>query len=117
MTLNRRNFLHLSSLTAGTGVLASLNSCTTEKEQPKVMQDEVKSMTQNVVPISLSERQARIEKAQRLMTESKLEALVLDAGTSMEYFTGITWHPSERPMIAIIPAKGEVQYVCPGFEE
>jgi len=74
-------------------------------------------MTKNVVPISVTEREARIEKAQRLMTESKMEALVLDAGTSLEYFTGISWHPSERPMMAIIPVKGEVQYVCPAFEE
>jgi len=74
-------------------------------------------MTQNVVPIGVAERESRIEKAQRLMVEAKIEALVLDAGTSMEYFTGITWYPSERPMIAIVPAKGGVQYICPAFEE
>jgi Xaa-Pro dipeptidase len=42
---------------------------------------------------------------------------VLDSGTSLEYFTGIKWWPSERIMAAIIPAKGTVKYVCPGFEE
>ena len=42
---------------------------------------------------------------------------MLDAGTTLEYFTGISWWPGERVMVAIIPAKGEVKYVCPGFEE
>ncbi|RYZ46409.1 MAG: aminopeptidase P family protein, partial [Sphingobacteriales bacterium] len=31
-------------------------------------------------------------------------------------FTGIEWGQSERPMVAIIPADGEVSYICPGFE-
>jgi Xaa-Pro dipeptidase len=52
------------------------------------------------------------------MTEQKIEALILDAGTTaLDYFTGISWWPSERTMVAIIPQKGEISYVCPGFEE
>ena len=58
----------------------------------------------------------RIDKAQRLMAEKNIAALVLDSGTSMIYFTGINWWPSERSMVAIIPASGEVKYVCPAFE-
>jgi Xaa-Pro dipeptidase len=46
-----------------------------------------------------------------------MEALILDSGTSLKYFTGISWGASERPMVAVIPAKGELRYVCPGFEE
>jgi Xaa-Pro dipeptidase len=73
-------------------------------------------MTDVIVPISNQEREARIEKAQKLMVENKIEALYLDAGTSMIYFTGIRWGQSERLMAAIIPAKGEVKYISPGFE-
>ena len=52
------------------------------------------------------------------MAKLNIEALVLDAGTTnLDYFTGISWWPSERPMVAIIPKKGELRYVCPGFEE
>lgn len=75
------------------------------------------SMMGGVAPITVEERKARVEKAQRLMSEQKIEALILDSGTSLKYFTGISWWPSERPMVAIIPAKGELKYVCPGFEE
>ncbi len=73
-------------------------------------------MTDDVVPITLQERLARIEKAQRLLIENKIDALLLDSGTSMQYFTGINWWPSERTMVAIIPARGEVKYVSPAFE-
>jgi len=51
------------------------------------------------------------------MAENSIDALLLDAGTSLMYFTGISWWPSERTMVAIIPVKGDVKYVCPGFEE
>ncbi len=51
------------------------------------------------------------------MIQNRMKALVMEGGTSMEYFTGISWWPSERTMVAIIPAAGEIIYVCPGFEE
>lgn len=78
--------------------------------------DELQPMTGDVLPITVEERQARIAKAQRLMAVNKIAAIVLDAGTSMVYFTGMSWGASERPMVAVIPAQGDVRYVCPAFE-
>jgi Xaa-Pro dipeptidase len=119
MTLKRRDFVNLSALAAATGVLSTISSCKSY-EQPaerKSASGDLQSMTTDVVPITVEERKARIEKAQALLIKEKIEALILDAGTSLKYFTGISWWPSERPMVAVIPARGEVRYVCPGFEE
>ncbi len=106
-------------MAAATGVIAGISSFTTNEQSNKKITPAIKleSINADVVPITVKERMARIEKAQRLLTEKKMQALVLDCGTSLEYFTGISWWPSERTMVAIIPAKGEVSYVCPGFEE
>jgi len=119
MKLKRRDFINTSAIAAATSVIAGMSSCTTgsQKKDEKTLPDILQSMTSDVVPITLAERKARIEKAQRLLTEQKMEALVLDAGSSLEYFTGISWGHSERTMVAIIPAIGDVKYVCPGFEE
>src|SRR5918994_7656565 len=68
-------------------------------------------------PISDDERRGRIEKARRLMTEQGLGAIVLEPGTSMSYFVDVRWGLSERPFLVVIPAKGELAYVSPGFEE
>ncbi|MHA8055345.1 M24 family metallopeptidase [Aquirufa nivalisilvae] len=68
-------------------------------------------------PISIQERKQRIEKAQSLLIKNNMRALVLDAGTSMEYFTGVKWYPSERSLLAVIPDKGELSFICPAFEE
>ena len=116
MSIKRRDFIRLSTGSAvGTVILTGLSACAAPKESSSPM-DQLKSMTDDIVPISLQERESRIEKAQRLMSENKIEALLLDAGTSLKYFTGISWWPSERTMVAIIPAKGEVKYVSPAFE-
>ncbi|HLA59592.1 MAG TPA: Xaa-Pro peptidase family protein, partial [Puia sp.] len=77
----------------------------------------VSSMTGEITPITLAERNERIAKAQRLLLQNKMQALILESGTALEYFTGISWWPSERTMVAVIPANGEIKYVCPAFEE
>jgi len=51
------------------------------------------------------------------MKENRIDALYLDGGTSMFYFTGVRWGTSERMFAVIIPARGDPAYVCPKFEE
>jgi Xaa-Pro dipeptidase len=68
-------------------------------------------------PISVEERRARIAKAQDLMARRGLGALLMESGSTLEYFTGIQWRRSERTTAAIIPAKGSLSVVTPHFEE
>ena len=77
----------------------------------------LRPMTGGIVPITSSERLARIEKARRLMTENRIDAILLEGGSSMFYFTGVRWGLSERPFVAVIPARGDLAWVTPGFEE
>ena len=71
----------------------------------------------SAVPITDEERRARIEKARRLMTDNGIDAMVLEGGTSMFYYTGVRWGNSERTFAVVIPARGELAWVTPGFEE
>ena len=67
--------------------------------------------------ITDDERRSRIAKAQRLMAEQGISGIFLEGGTSMVYFTGTRWGNSERTFGVVIPAKGELAWVAPGFEE
>jgi Xaa-Pro dipeptidase len=67
--------------------------------------------------ITDAERLARIEKARRLMSENGIDAIVLEGGTSMFYYTGVRWGNSERTFAVVIPQKGDLAWVTPGFEE
>ena len=74
-------------------------------------------MKDGVVPISDDERKGRIAKAQKLMNDQKIDAIFMEGTTSCFYYTGMRWGQSERTFGVVIPAKGELCYVCPGFEE
>ncbi|MDP6135807.1 MAG: aminopeptidase P family N-terminal domain-containing protein, partial [Arenicellales bacterium] len=68
-------------------------------------------------PISIEERLGRIARAQRLMAEQGIDALFLEATTSLFYFTGLDLWASERLHGAVIPADGDLVYISPAFEE
>jgi Xaa-Pro dipeptidase len=78
---------------------------------------DLKRITASAMPISAAERRARVAKLQGLMVEQKVGALIVESGTTLEYFTGIRWHRSERTTGAVIPARGGVVIVTPMFEE
>jgi Xaa-Pro dipeptidase len=73
-------------------------------------------MTGGAQPITPQERQARLARVQGLMRERRVAALLVEAGSTLEYFTGIHWWTSERVTAAIIPASGQVIIVTPFFE-
>jgi Xaa-Pro dipeptidase len=68
-------------------------------------------------PIAPDERRARVDRAQQLMREQKLNAICIAGGTTLEYFAGVRWGSSERLFIFVIPARGEPFYIAPHFEE
>lgn len=78
---------------------------------------ELQDMTGDAVPISVAERKARVARAQRLLREAGMAALVVEAGSALVYFTGVRWWRSERFTGAVIPAEGEIAIVTPYFEE
>jgi Xaa-Pro dipeptidase len=70
-----------------------------------------------VTPISDGERRARVERARRLMAERNIGAIVMEPGSAMHYFANVAWGLSERPFLAVLPARGEAAFIAPGFEE
>jgi Xaa-Pro dipeptidase len=75
------------------------------------------SMTKAAKPISVEERRERIARLQKLMAERGVGAVIMESGYSLDYFTGVQWHRSERTTAAVIPVKGETVIVTPAFEE
>ena len=109
--MDRRNFVGRSAAAIGGVVAASWLPL------GEVAASEAYAQGAPVTPISDDERRARIEKARRLMTQNGISAVFLEGGTSMFYFTGVRWGNSERTFGVVIPAKGELAWVTPAFEE
>ncbi|CAM3984824.1 M24 family metallopeptidase [Pseudoalteromonas byunsanensis] len=78
--------------------------------------DALEDMTQGVNAIQYDEYLERIAKAQRYMQQHGIDAIYLNAGTNLKYFTGMQWYASERLVGAILPASGTVEFIAPSFE-
>src|SRR6266404_5216352 len=125
MCTDRRNFLRLSAGVAAATLLGNqlsyahtddIDAIQQRQDIPDVIKN-LRRMTAGVVPITDDERKARIVKAQRLMAEQKIDAIYIESGTSMYYFTGMRWGQRERMFALVIPQHGELAWVCPKFEE
>ena len=67
-------------------------------------------------PISPAERQARMDKARALMDGLGLDAILVGAGASLRYFTGVAWNATERLVALMLPRQGSPFMICPRFE-
>jgi Xaa-Pro dipeptidase len=125
MCTDRRDFLRASAGLAGAAFFGSsiafadtndFEAIQQRQDTPDVIRN-LRRMTSGIAPISDDERKARIAKAQRLMAEKKIDAVYIEPGSSMFYFTGMRWGTSERMFAVVIPQRGELAWICPKFEE
>ena len=111
--MQRRNFIVQSAALAGA---AAVGRHAGLFDVPELSAAEAPRLS-SAPPITDEERRARIEKARQLMRQNSIDAVVLEGGTSMFYYTGVRWGNSERTFVVVIPARGELAWVTPGFEE
>ena len=90
-----------------------------DRRAPALAFESLKPLGERVKPITVDERKARIERAQKLMTDAKPQhaALFIAPGSSMFYYAGLRWGGGERLFGLTIPRKGDPFIVCPAFEE
>src|SRR6185295_14749151 len=109
-TVTRRGFF---GMTAAAATLAAGAKSFAADAEAKGLS----SLTASAKPITAEEHAARLAKLQSLMQQQKVSAFLVEAGSSLEYFTGIRWWRSERTTAALIPAEGKTVVVTPFFEK
>jgi len=116
--LNRRTFLSAAAAALPTVRLSAQRGASGGAMGPLPPSiTALTSMRDRAKPITADERRGRLERARRLMTDQKIDAIILTGGTSLNYFTGIRWGTSERLFAVVIPKTGNPYIVTPAFEE
>jgi Xaa-Pro dipeptidase len=119
VTLSRRDLLHL----CGGAVAGALAAPLPHAEGAPPPEDvpapiaALRPMTDGVAAITVDEHRARILRAQGLMRDGGLDAIVLASGTGLDYFTGAEWGLSERLFGAVITRESDPAWVTPAFEK
>lgn len=83
---------------------------------PEEELSKLKAPTEKPAPIDGKEFQNRLDTACAALKQKGLDALYINAGTNLYYFTNTQWNPSERLVGAILFADGTLKYVVPEFE-
>src|SRR5258708_25113338 len=111
--MQRREFIR----TTAAGALLPIAVSKAISRLPDEKNPKVKEIRDRIRPVTAEERLLRQENARKLMTERGIDALILEGGTRMNYFSGVNWGRSERLFAMILPKKGEAQFIAPKFEE
>ncbi|EIL92438.1 M24 family metallopeptidase [Rhodanobacter spathiphylli] len=80
------------------------------------VRDQLQRWPAMAVPISRYEYGQRLHRARLLMREFGVDALLITAGASLRYFTGIAWGASERLVALLVTSRGTPIVICPAFE-
>ena len=101
-SLNRRSFL----CTAAAGFRSIAQA------QPANVPEAIRNlrpMTSGIQPITGDERRARLEKARRLMHENRMNAVLMEGGSSAFYFTGSRMDGG----VLVLPLRSEIIRLTP----
>ncbi|RVT89089.1 aminopeptidase P family protein [Sphingomonas crocodyli] len=110
MIISRRSLLRSAAFGASMVALSSI----VRAAEPDL--SALQSLTTGARPIGKAERLARVAKAQGLMRKAGIGAVLIEAGSSLDYFTGVRWGRSERLTAVVLPVEGEAMIVTPFFE-
>src|SRR5215469_5774814 len=113
---SRRHFLQTGATAAAVAVVPSTVSAGCNSTPPPSIAS-LKSMKDQAVPISVEERNARLDRARELMAANNLQAIAITTGSSLAYYSGVKWWTSERLFAMVLPTKGKAFFVCPAFEQ
>ncbi|MBA8888302.1 Xaa-Pro dipeptidase [Dokdonella fugitiva] len=117
--MDRRRFFSAGASAALMGLADSRASAGDRADIAKTHFDAaaVKALRDRIRPIAADEYRARQENARRLMKENGLDAVFVEGGTTLSYFTGLHWWLSERLFAMVLPQRGEPFFIAPKFEE
>jgi Xaa-Pro dipeptidase len=110
--ISRRQFLKIGGLTVAlSGFVGRLFG-----QNQAAQAGGLKNMVGDVKPLTAEDYAARLDKARRLMAANKIDALFLEGGINLQYFTNVNWWRSERTFGAVFSRKSEPVWICPAFE-
>ena len=112
--MNKRTLIKFSMVLTANSIFPIQKLFSEEQNKDNLKADD---MTVNPIPIGSEERKKRVNKAQKIMKKNNIDALLMEAGSALIYFTGVKWRRSERFTGVVIPREGDLVFVTPYFEE
>lgn len=78
--------------------------------------ERLRPWAKRAAPVGVAEREARLARAGDCLVALGADALLVGAGASLRYFTGVPWGPSERLVAMLFMPCRQPIIICPRFE-
>ncbi len=101
---------------AGAGGLA-LSALGCSSLSPGRAFSKVANLAASARPLDSGERARHRQRVQQALAATGIDALLVEPGRTMLYLSGVSWSPSERLFLLILPAQGPPRWIAPAFEE
>ncbi len=111
---------------AGLGVAATSLGCHATEDMTRARadeKDELDELLEDLTdqngryhPISGDEKRARQKRCAAVLRKHGVDALLMEAGSTMSYLCDVGWGKSERLFALILLADGSAFWICPAFE-
>lgn len=108
------------ALSGGCGRHTELATPSPEERSAAAQADEdfagLAGFCDGVPEIAADEYAARRGRLCERIREAGFDAILVEAGASLFYLTGVRWGLSERPLLFLLPVDGEPRWIGPAFE-
>ena len=117
MSPTRRSFIKTGTISlAALGLPRLAGAAPAGGPSGPALPQELKNLVTGIEPLTAEDYAARQEKARRLLSANRLDAVFIGGGTNLLYFTKVGWWLSERVFGVVLSLKKDPIWVCPAFE-
>jgi Xaa-Pro dipeptidase len=112
---NRRDFLKTAAVSA-LGIAAGVKVRAEYPVSGNMVAAAQADLTANLPEITREDYLARQEKAKEWMANKGIDALFVEGGNNLTYFTNTPWWSSERVFGFLLSPHADMVWICPAFE-
>ena len=113
---NRRDFLKTAAVSA-LGMAAAVTVHAGHQPAAFELPDPVNDLTGDLPDITREDYLARQEKAKEWLAKKDIDALFVEGGNNLSYFTNTSWWMSERVFGFLLSPHADMVWICPAFEK
>ncbi len=113
---NRRDFLKTAAVSA-LGIAAGVNAKAGNQQVESAGEAIITDLTKGLPDIIREDYLARQAKAVEWMNKTGIDALFVEGGNNLAYFTNTSWWSSERLFGFLLSPHAGMVWICPAFEK
>lgn len=113
---NRRDFLKTAAVSAF-GMAAGVKISAANRSAGEIFPANLNDLTSELPDFTRVDYLSRQDKAREWLAKTGIDALFVEGGSNLSYFTNLSWWSSERVFGFLLSPHSDMVWICPAFEK